>query len=150
MNEITKNLLIFIFSLLFLGIIIAVLSGFCIRLNDRLSVVTNDKTELTESNRISIELVDNLKQKLRDRDARIERDKGIIETLQANLKKSKEDIRELGKNRNQFDAANRRLAEYERRERDRERERNRIIDELRKGIVDLKGDIEKIPTEAVD
>ena len=150
MNEITKNLLIFIFSLLFLGIIIAILTGFCINLNDRLSVVTNDKTELIESNDASIELVNSLEQKLRDRDARIERDKGIIETLQANLKKSKEDIRELGKNRNQFDAANRRLAEYERRERDRERERNRIIDELRKGIVDLKGDIEKIPTEAVD
>ena len=150
MNEITKNLLIFIFSLLFLGIIIAILTGFCINLNDRLSVVTNDKTKLIESNDASLELVDSLEQKLRDRDARIERNKRTIEALQANIRESEINNRKSEENRRQLEAANRRLAEYERRERDRERERSRIVDELRKGIVDLKGDIEKIPTQAMD
>lgn len=150
MNEQTRNLLIFIFSLLFLGLVIAVLTGFCINLNDRLSVVTNDKTKLVESNDASLELVDNLEQKLRDRDARIERNKRTIETLQANIRESEINNRKSAENRRQLDAANRRLKEYERREQNRKSERNRIVTEIENGVKKLREDIEKIPVQAMD
>lgn len=150
MNEQTRNLLIFIFSLLFLGLVIAVLTGFCINLNDRLSVVTNDKTILIESNRISTELADSLEQKLRDRDARIKRDKRTIENLQANIRKSEINNRKSEENKRKFDEVNRRLEEYERKERYRKSERNRIVTEIENGVKKLREDIEKIPTQAMD
>lgn len=157
MNEQTKNLIIVVCGYLFLGLIIAILTGFCINFNNKLSMVTDDKTELIESNRISIELVDSLEQKLRDRDARIKRNKRTIDTLQSNLRTARENnreseknIRESEENKRRLDEANRRLAEYERREQDRKSERNRIITEIENGIKKLKEDIEKIPTEAMD
>ena len=142
MKRETKKNIVFV---CIIGMLICIIfAGFLLRDS------SGNETELSESNDASIKLVDSLKRQLTERDARIERNKRTIETLQANLKKSKEDIREFEKNREQLDAANRRLGEYEQRERDRKRERNRIIDELRKGIVDLKGDIEKIPTLVMD
>lgn len=150
MNEQTKNIFILVFSNLFLGIIIVILTGFCINFNNKLSMVTDDKTKLTESNRISTELVDSLKQKLTDRDARIEGDKRTIDTLQSNLRKSEVNNRKSEENKRRLDEANRRLEEYKRREQDRKSERNRIVAEIEKGIRKLRKDIEKIPTEAID
>lgn len=151
MNEQTRKVII-IYSciILLLIIVIITLGGICASIKKDLAIITNDKTELIESNESSFKLIDSLEQKLRDRDARIERDKRTISTLQTNIRKSEINNRESEENRRRLDEANRRLEEYERRERDKKSERNRIITEIESGIKKLRKDIEKIPTQTMD
>ena len=112
-------------------------------LSQKLRDTTNSKAKLIESNRVSIAIITDMEQELRDRDGRLERSTGIIETLQQNLTKSETYNREL-------EAANKRLTAIERRRQKRESEGKRIIAEIEKGIRNLTEDIEAIPILDVD
>ena len=112
-------------------------------LSKQLRDFQGNKTKLIESNKVSIAIITDLEQELRDRDSRLERSTGIIETLQQNLTESETYNREL-------EAANKRFADIEQRRQRRESEGKRIIAEIETGIRALAEDIEALPVLDVD
>ena len=150
MNEQTKYAIIIICAFIFLGLVIVILSGACLYFYQYLADNTSSKDEFTERIKRACTIVDDLEQQLRERDARLERDKRTISTLQTNIRKSEANNRESEINRQRLDEANRRLAEYDQRERERKVERSGIIEEAIRRIKNIQAAIEKIPTTAMD